>query len=173
MALLVATNNVHEIRAYNTASRLAHCQLLALLQDDDDPGADPTWLSRGKAVMDTRPAMGLLGGHRGRLDCRRGGLPAPMDTKRRQADGLKFGTGHTPIPTIDPITNQAFMFAYKVSGVAAHERRCTQPSVPHSFHMCLCWNLALPCPPNFNICLPHLTPALSAFRTMLCVEPSI
>jgi len=121
--LLVASNNLHEIRAYNAASRLLHCRLLAFLQDDDDPGADPTWLPRAHALMEARPRLGLLGGHRGRLDCGRSGLPAAVDPKRRQADGLKFGTGHTPIPTIDPITKQPFMFAYKVNAAPLMVRR--------------------------------------------------
>uniref|UniRef100_A0A061S309 Glycosyltransferase 2-like domain-containing protein n=1 Tax=Tetraselmis sp. GSL018 TaxID=582737 RepID=A0A061S309_9CHLO len=124
-AFLILSNDIHEIRAYNAASRLSGARWLALLQDDDDPGARPDWLSAAEALAEAHPAIALLGGHRGRIDVARGGGAAPMDTKRQQADGLKFGEGHTSIPTFDPKTGEPFMFAYKVNAAPLIVRRRT------------------------------------------------
>eukprot|EP00873_Tetraselmis_striata_P045031 jgi/Tetstr1/465295/TSEL_009993.t1 len=121
--LLVASNNLHEIRAYNAAARLAAGELLALLQDDDDPGADPGWLAAAGGLLAAHPRMALLGGHRGRLDCAPDGGEVPMDVKRKMAEGMKFGPGHTPIPTLDPTTRIPFMFAYKVNAAPLIVRR--------------------------------------------------
>eukprot|EP00873_Tetraselmis_striata_P028799 jgi/Tetstr1/449063/TSEL_036277.t1 len=121
--LLVASNNLHEIRAYNAAARLAAGEFLALLQDDDDPGADPGWLAAAGGLLAAHPRMALLGGHRGRLDCAPDGGEVPMDVKRKMAEGMKFGPGHTPIPTLDPTTRIPFMFAYKVNAAPLIVRR--------------------------------------------------
>jgi hypothetical protein len=56
-ALLVASNDVHEIRAYNIAARLSRAELLALLQDDDDPGVRPAWLADAGRLMDSHPRL--------------------------------------------------------------------------------------------------------------------
>jgi hypothetical protein len=55
--------NVHEIRAYNTLSRVANGRILAFAQDDNLMGGTD-WASKAIALFDAYPSLGLLAGRR-------------------------------------------------------------------------------------------------------------
>ena len=124
-ALLVHSPDVHEIRAYNRLGRAANAPFVAFIQDDDRPN-DPNWLARALKLFKVQPKMSMLGGHAGRLDTSKN-----MEVKRQwgarskgyrggptwQNAGEKYGNaaGALPIKFLDPNTEEAFMWAYKVN----------------------------------------------------------
>jgi GT2 family glycosyltransferase len=124
-ALLVHSPDVHEIRAYNRLGRAANGPFVAFIQDDDRP-TDPNWLARALTLFNNQPKMSMLGGHAGRLDTSKN-----MEVKRQwgarskgyrggptwQNLGEKYGSaaGALPIKFLDPKTEEAFMWAYKVN----------------------------------------------------------
>ena len=124
-ALLVHSPDVHEIRAYNRLGRAANGPFVAFIQDDDRPN-DPNWLARALKLFKVQPKMSMLGGHAGRLDTSKN-----MEVKRQwgarskgyrggptwQNAGEKYGNaaGALPIKFLDPKTDEAFMWAYKVN----------------------------------------------------------
>ena len=124
-ALLVHSPDVHEIRAYNRLGRAANAPFVAFIQDDDRPN-DPNWLARALKLFKVQPRMSMLGGHAGRLDTSKN-----MEVKRQwgarskgyrggptwQNAGEKYGNaaGALPIKFLDPNTEEAFMWAYKVN----------------------------------------------------------
>jgi len=124
-ALLVHSPDVHEIRGYNRLGRAANGPFVAFIQDDDRPN-DPNWLARALKLFKVQPKMSMLGGHAGRLDTSKN-----MEVKRQwgarskgyrggptwQNAGEKYGNaaGALPIKFLDPNTDEAFMWAYKVN----------------------------------------------------------
>jgi GT2 family glycosyltransferase len=124
-ALLVHSPDVHEIRGYNRLGRAANGPFVAFIQDDDRPN-DPNWLARALKLFKVQPKLSMLGGHAGRLDTSKN-----MEVKRQwgarsrgyrggptwQNAGEKYGNaaGALPIKFLDPNTDEAFMWAYKVN----------------------------------------------------------
>ncbi|KAG2489688.1 hypothetical protein HYH03_011797 [Edaphochlamys debaryana] len=61
--------NVHEVRGYNRASRLARGRYMVVWQDDQVPPEDGQWLGDMMRIFDAHPLMGVLGMNTHRL-CR-------------------------------------------------------------------------------------------------------
>lgn len=62
---LIRSNDIHEIRAYNRAVSLARGELVCILQDDDIPPADVSWVDSAISLFDQYPKLAILGGHQG------------------------------------------------------------------------------------------------------------
>ena len=107
--------NIHEIRGYNRLGQYARGKYIVLLQDDDKP-KNANWLKRMFKLFQIYPAIGMIGGHRGRLD-----VGKQFDKTTGQNKGEKYGTpsrkGHKfhDIELKDPSTNIPMMFMYKVN----------------------------------------------------------
>jgi len=59
---LLHSNDIHEIRSYGRAIAYARGEIVCLMQDDDRPPKDGTWLRRAVEVFDNYPELAVLGG---------------------------------------------------------------------------------------------------------------
>ncbi len=99
---VVRSNDLHEIRAYDRAMRLARGELVCLMQDDEVPPADPAWFHDALKLFDRDPDLVVLGGYlafRGiesENHTDRGPFPGdltnlyPERPTHRSADGVHF-----------------------------------------------------------------------------------
>jgi glycosyltransferase involved in cell wall biosynthesis len=112
---LVRSNDIHEIRAYNRAAGLSRGEFVCVLQDDDIPPPDDSWIRSALALFDAHPKLAILGEYRGYV----------LDLEG-QIDGIKvrkvYGRNESasfhwaePIPTVDAVTRMPFMFVEGVS----------------------------------------------------------
>jgi hypothetical protein len=101
---LVHSNNIHEIRAYSRAIDHARGEFICLLQDDDRPPKDGSWLSRGLDFFTYYPKLAVLGGW-----CGFNGY----FTEAWNCPWLPPGEGE--IPYIDPYTRMPLMFVENVN----------------------------------------------------------
>ena len=62
---VVRSNDLHEIRAYDRAMRLARGDLICLMQDDEVPPEDGAWLDDALSLFETYPDLVVLGGYLG------------------------------------------------------------------------------------------------------------
>lgn len=112
---IIHAPNIHEIRGYTRLGHYARGEYLVLLQDDDKP-KNAGWLRDMFKVFDSFPGIGMIGGHRGRLDTGK-----QFDKSTGQLRGVKYGTpskkGHKfkDIALKDPKSKVKMMFLYKVN----------------------------------------------------------
>ncbi|XRB17234.1 glycosyltransferase 2-like domain-containing protein [Pseudoscourfieldia marina] len=118
-ALLVYSNNLHEIRAYNLMTRMSRAEVVAHLQDDDKPHGG--WASNAVKLFGARRKLGLLGGYRGRFD---GGSITELNIKMQAKNHIKYGPScKNSIPTVEPLTKIPMMLIYKVNAAPLVVRR--------------------------------------------------
>lgn len=60
--VVIRTNDVHELRAYDRAIRGSAAEFVCLLQDDDQLPADGSWLAELLGYFDEHPDLGIVGG---------------------------------------------------------------------------------------------------------------
>ena len=112
---IIHSPNIHEIRGYTRLGHYARGDYLVLLQDDDKPKTSK-WLYDMYKAFEAYPGIGMVGGHRGRLD-----VGHTFDKATGQIMGEKYGTpsrkGHKfkDINMKDPKTKMTMMFMYKVN----------------------------------------------------------
>jgi GT2 family glycosyltransferase len=58
---LILSNDLHEIRTYNRAISLSRAEFVGIMQDDDIPPADPTWVTDAIALLRASPQLAVLG----------------------------------------------------------------------------------------------------------------
>jgi GT2 family glycosyltransferase len=58
---VILSNDLHEIRTYNRAISYARGEFVGVMQDDDLPPADPTWVSDAIALLRGYPKLGMVG----------------------------------------------------------------------------------------------------------------
>ena len=115
-AVLLFSNDIHELRAYNRLAAAAVAEMLVFAQDDDAPAPGSHWLETALWLFRTHHSLALLGGYRGRMD---DGLR--MKTSSNQNDGSKFGAEYEkdretrPIVHIDTSLGVPFSWMYKVN----------------------------------------------------------
>jgi glycosyltransferase involved in cell wall biosynthesis len=59
---LLHSNDIHEIRSYGRAIAYSRGEIVCLMQDDDQPPKDGSWLADALALFDAYPALAVLGG---------------------------------------------------------------------------------------------------------------
>lgn len=59
---LIQSNDLHEIRTYNRAISLARGDFVGVLQDDDIPPENPSWVTNAVALFRKYPTLAVLGG---------------------------------------------------------------------------------------------------------------
>lgn len=59
---LLHSNDIHEIRTYGRAIAFARGEIICLMQDDDRPPRDGSWLGDALGVFASYPALAVLGG---------------------------------------------------------------------------------------------------------------
>ncbi len=104
---VVRSNNLHEMRAYNRAMRIADGRYVLLLQDDDLLPADDTWIATALQLLERYPHIGILGGYIGQLWDDQGGYEYGEQVSTH--GGVRKGKTK-PIPFVDPLLNVPFMF---------------------------------------------------------------
>jgi glycosyltransferase involved in cell wall biosynthesis len=63
--LVLRSNDLHEIRAYDRGIRVARGEIVAAMQDDDIPPLDPAWFSTAMTLFERYPKLDILGGYCG------------------------------------------------------------------------------------------------------------
>jgi len=62
---IIRSNDIFEIRTYSRALDFARGDIVALLQDDDIPPSDGSWVDDAVALFDRYPKLAILGGRDG------------------------------------------------------------------------------------------------------------
>lgn len=101
---LVHSNDIHEIRSYGRAIAFARGEIICLMQDDDRPPRDGTWLAKALDVFAHYPDLAVLGGWCGFDDYFATEYNAPW---------LPAGAGK--IPSVDPHSGLPLMFVENVN----------------------------------------------------------
>jgi glycosyltransferase involved in cell wall biosynthesis len=101
---LLHSNDIHEIRAYDRAISFARGEFICLMQDDDRPPHDGSWLARAIALFENHPGLAVLGCWCGFNDWFDYAYNAPW---------LPAGDGK--IPYADPRSGTPMMFVENVN----------------------------------------------------------
>ena len=67
--ILIRTEDLHEIRTYNNAIRMANGEFVVLLQDDDVLPSSDKWVKDAISLFREFPKLAVLGGRRGNAHC--------------------------------------------------------------------------------------------------------
>jgi hypothetical protein len=97
--LLLRSNDLHEIRAYDRAIHLASAPIVCLLQDDDQLPADGGWAAEALGLFAADPQLAIVSGYFGWL-----GGPYGMASVRHH-HGIPWRSprpGHRPSPSARP-----------------------------------------------------------------------
>ena len=101
---LIHSNDMHEIRAYSRAIDYSRGSIFCLMQDDDRPPVDGSWLQDALEIFARYPRLAVLGGWCG-FNC--------FFEEVYNAPWLPPGQGK--ISTIDPYTKLPLMFVENVN----------------------------------------------------------
>lgn len=101
---LLRSNDLHEIRTYGRAISFARGEIVCLMQDDDRPPADGSWLAGALGLFTAYPKLAVLGGWCGFNDYFDTAFNAPW---------LPAGKGS--IPFVDPTTRLPLVFVENVN----------------------------------------------------------
>lgn len=101
---MLHSNDVHEIRAYSRAIDYARGEIICLMQDDDLPPTDGTWLENALEVFARYPGLAVLGGW-----C---GFDHYFET---EYNAPWLPTGRRAIPSKDPHTGLPLKFVENVN----------------------------------------------------------
>lgn len=107
--LIIRSNNLHELRSYNRALRIADGEFILLLQDDDLIPEDSKWVEDALQLFETYPDLGILGGYIGQLWNHSSKQGYEFGEQISTHAGIRRGNTK-PIAYIDPSTNIPFMF---------------------------------------------------------------
>lgn len=104
---LLQSNDLHEIRTYNRAISMARGEFVAVMQDDDIPPDDPSWVADAIALLRGHPELAVLG-------CWNGCVFTFDDFANSIGSGIGPGVHGDPtvpgISRIDPATGLPFQF---------------------------------------------------------------
>jgi len=106
---IIRSNNLHELRSYNRAMRMASGDVVVLLQDDDLPPPDGQWLDTALALFRDKPDLGFLGGYIGQTWDPDTGKGAEFGEQFSTHGGVRKGNTQ-PLAYTDPSTGVPFMY---------------------------------------------------------------
>lgn len=106
---IIRSNNLHELRSYNRAMRMASGDVVVLMQDDDLPPPDGKWLETALALFRDKPDLGLLGGYIGQTWDPDTGKGAEYGEQFSTHGGVRKGNTQRLAYT-DPSTGVPFMY---------------------------------------------------------------
>lgn len=101
---LIRSNDVHEIRAYDRAIHMARGEFICILQDDDIPPAEQSWVSVPLKLFNLYSELAIIGGFQGRVF---------GDKAVRY--GAKHSTDQINLPFIEPTIKVPFAFVQGVN----------------------------------------------------------
>lgn len=117
----VFSHNLHESRGYNRGAAMAKGDIVVMMQDDDIPPLDCSWVKNLLTAFASWPRLGMVGMKGGRLT--RVGLPPSQNELwwQRQADDPKY------MKELDPLTGVKMRFVTLVDfGPTAFRRAAYQ-----------------------------------------------
>lgn len=106
---IIRSNNLHELRSYNRAMRMAAGDFVVLLQDDDLLPISDEWIANAVKLFEALPDLGVLGGYIGQLWDHATGLGFEFGEQRSTHGGLRSGNTK-PLQYIEPTTGLPFMY---------------------------------------------------------------
>jgi glycosyltransferase involved in cell wall biosynthesis len=101
---LIHSNDIHEIRSYGRAIGYARGEIICLMQDDDDPPREGSWLALAVELFARYPKLAVVGGW-----C---GFDRYFEVEYN-APWLPPGAGS--IPSVDPHTGLPLVFVENVN----------------------------------------------------------
>ncbi|CDF38651.1 unnamed protein product [Chondrus crispus] len=107
---IIRSNNLHELRSYNRAMRMASGDFVVLLQDDDLLPMSDEWVQNALRLFEALPELGVLGGYIGQLWDHATGVGYEYGEQTSTHGGLRKGNTQ-PLPFIEPTTGLPFMYA--------------------------------------------------------------
>jgi hypothetical protein len=110
---LLRSNDLHEIRTYSRAIDHARGEFICLMQDDDRPPREGTWLKDALQLFKYYPRLAVLGGWMGFMDYFSEVYNSPW-----------LLPDQSTIPYRDPHTDRRFMFVENVNIGPYLLRRC-------------------------------------------------
>lgn len=121
---LVRSNDLHEVRAYTRAIGLSRGEFVCLLQDDDVPPDDTSWIDATVDLFERYPDLGVVCGQSGwglqdlvpdyRFEPPVEGGHEVTDRWLREGGGVK-DEHPEEVPTSDPETGRPFVFVPCIS----------------------------------------------------------
>lgn len=121
---IIRSNDLHEIRAYDRAIGLSNGEYICLLQDDDVPPVDVSWIEGTIDLFETHPDLGVVCGQSGwglqeldpeyRFEPPAKGGHEVTDRWLREGGGVKDEDPEA-VPTVDPDSGQPFVYVPCIS----------------------------------------------------------
>lgn len=107
---IIRSNNLHELRSYNRAMRIASGDVIVLLQDDDLLPMTDAWLQNAQRLFDALPDLGLLGGYIGQIWNHTTGEGYEYGDQKSSHGGLRGGNTQ-PLQFLETTTRIPFMYS--------------------------------------------------------------
>lgn len=126
---LLHCNDLYEVRTYDRAISMARGKYVCLLQDDDLPPPDPSWIENAVTLFEHFPKLLLLGGREGVDILIPESADSTLGSQYKQVGNIHEWTGYCkyqlcdqPIHS-DPISGIPFMFTMTVNRAPVFLRR--------------------------------------------------
>lgn len=107
---IIRSNNLHELRAYNRAMRIASGDIIVLLQDEDRLPLRDDWLQNAHRLFKALPNLGVLGGYVAQNWEYPSAQSFEYGEHNSTNDGLRGGNAQL-LPFIEPTTGLPFMYS--------------------------------------------------------------
>lgn len=107
---IIRSNNLHELRSYNRAMRMATGKIVVLLQDDDRLPLKDDWVQNAIRLFDALPDLGVLGGYIGQTWQYPSGQGFEFGDQKSTHGGVRGGNTKM-LPFIEPITKVPFTYS--------------------------------------------------------------
>lgn len=107
---IIRSNNLHELRSYNRAMRIASGDLIVLLQDENRLPMNDEWVRNAQRLFEALPNLGVLGGYIGQIwDYDTGSSTEYGDWLSGNETSRNLESQN--IPFIEPTTKLPFMYS--------------------------------------------------------------
>lgn len=107
---IIRSNNLHELRSYNRAMRIASGDLIVLLQDNNRLPLSDEWVRNAQRLFEALPNLGVLGGHIGQIWNYDSGSSTEYGDWLGDSENSK-SVESEGIPFIEPTTKLPFMYS--------------------------------------------------------------
>lgn len=107
---IIRSNNLHELRSYNRALRIASGDIIVLLRGNNRLPVTDEWIRNAQQLFTALPELGVLGGYIGETWNYDSGISDVFGDQNGTQGGV--GDGDTkPLPFVEPNTKIPFMYS--------------------------------------------------------------